>query len=171
MLWQRGVNGAATNTCLSHRKHPVEQQQRGESLISCHWPPDVADGLTSPTGLLKCFSWTYRTLRYWILLAITEWLLRWLRFSWKPWLLKWSGYTWSSVSILKGKISSPRRCRKVLKMWHLRAPNTVSNAKKWNYILLNILLFYNQFCHSFFKFLTLYAQEWKYLLLDLRKVL
>lgn len=140
------VTGVAVNTCPPFIEtplpHPWSTERRKPSDYS--WAPSshaispqmrLMD-LPTPWSCWNAFNWLrglWGPECYWPLLMITEWLLRWVRFSWKPWLLKSSGYMRIPVFILKEKISSPGRCRKVLKMWYLRDPNTLSNTKKWNY--------------------------------------
>lgn len=63
------------------------------TLISCHQPTDEADELTylPPWACWNVFHGLlglWGPERYWPLLMITEWLLRWVMFSWKPWRLK-----------------------------------------------------------------------------------
>lgn len=173
LLYQCWVTDVAINTSPSITETSLTH---GAVIIHEHphlMPSDYRWGWWTylPHGLLKGFSWIYGTLGHWMLLTIADdhWA-RWVRLSWKPWLLKSPGYMRSiSVFIFKESISSTGGCRKALKVCSLRAPNTGSNTERWNFILWKILLFYNQSYDSFLKLLTLYAQEWEHLPLDLRK--
>lgn len=150
------VTGVAVNTCPSLTETPLTHRAAIERRkpfdhswnLSCHAISPQTRLMDLPTPW-ACWNAFHGLVGLggpecnWPLLMITERLLRWVRFSWKPWLLKSSGSMRISVFILKGNISSPGRWRRDLKMWYLRAPNTVSNTKKWNYIFLKILLFYN----------------------------